>query len=59
MTNRMKAPLTKQEAGGVPKPPKGKRIVCAKCHKPGGTLVRVDDNVYVHQNKTMCKMFGG
>ncbi len=54
----LKSPLTKAEISGIPKPPKGRQVVCSKCNKPGGTLLKIDDH-YEHQNKTLCKMLGG
>lgn len=32
-----------------------KPILCSKCGKPGGTLVKVDDH-YEHQDKRKCRI---
>lgn len=31
----------------------GKQMVCARCQEPGGTLVKLGENIYVHANP--CK----
>ena len=35
----------------------GKVVVCRQCGKAGGTLVKVEDGVYEHQNRELCRIF--
>ena len=52
-------PPTKEQVTGIPKMRhEGKAIVCQKCRNAGGTLVKVGDNEYVHQNQALCKILG-
>ncbi len=64
MTNPLKAPVTKDQLAqheGKSLPPKtqhGQPIRCFKCGKYGGTLLKIDDH-YEHQNRELCRIFGG